>query len=383
MFVNFKQKVSLISEPFSCKTQFSSDALPDMCGMAYDRKGKRLLVYNAAGSAYLYRMPEGERLSPRLKLKIKDGAGEYTTAFWKDWCWYIDQEFWLWRLDLRDGSICSVFCEAKRRILAMVQSGGNIYLFTDSALPGQESAPMEVSRYALGDGTISLEERKETPLFTCALDVKKDFGSSDYVLRVSRGEENGDEWAFFKEDTMELLPLSCKCISRLGPVVGFHTCLRANAVAFACLLGVQILDLQTKEVLEEATPKDKAANCCDVMFIDDYYAIVATWNGIGVLDSSRLLSRSVAASFADESDSDELDRGWLQAFSKLQELVRSEFPDLEDEERKEEYRKQNRLLGEITGDERELDKATFSCAAWNLYAAEGKALLKSKTRLRG
>lgn len=63
LFVNFKQKVSLISEPFSCKTQFSSDALPDMCGMAYDRKGKRLLVYNAAGSAYLYRMPGGAPFS--------------------------------------------------------------------------------------------------------------------------------------------------------------------------------------------------------------------------------------------------------------------------------------------------------------------------------
>ena len=96
----------------SCNTGkevFVSDKLSNMSQSIYNQETKKLLVYNTSGYAYLYQLPDGKRLLPKIYLKQSDIWSEQ--IIWEgDFCWYPSFRKGIYRLNTRTGEVvvCSL-----------------------------------------------------------------------------------------------------------------------------------------------------------------------------------------------------------------------------------------------------------------------------------
>ena len=91
----------------SCNTGkevFVSDKLSNMSQSIYNQETKKLLVYNTSGYAYLYQLPDGKRLLPKIYLKQSDIWSEQ--IIWEgDFCWYPSFRKGIYRLNTRTGEV--------------------------------------------------------------------------------------------------------------------------------------------------------------------------------------------------------------------------------------------------------------------------------------
>lgn len=114
----------------SCNTGkevFVSDKLSNMSQSIYNQETKKLLVYNTSGYAYLYQLPDGKRLLPKIYLKQSDIWSEQ--IIWEgDFCWYPSFRKGIYRLNTRTGEV-ELVVKIKVRMSHILVQDKTIFLY--------------------------------------------------------------------------------------------------------------------------------------------------------------------------------------------------------------------------------------------------------------
>lgn len=287
VFASFRQNVSLVRQTYARQCFFTSDSLPNTNGMAYDAIGKHLLVFNVSGNAYLYpTQPELQpKLFPRLKLHKREGSGESTVAFFDKWCFYINTDNHLCRLDMVNGTFESIPELETTSVYKMIQVQDKLYLFLR-----KETESITVEEYTVQNGTPILQRDNTIPDFTYIFDIKMDYDKKTPVLSAEPKGSHMPQLVTFDAASMTFHPLNIPNWTSTELFLGFHTYLEKDLAAFAYMSGVEIvrissgkIEAKSSEDSDYENPKKRLLQCCDVLFTgesDGWAVLVASWNGL-------------------------------------------------------------------------------------------------------
>jgi hypothetical protein len=307
MFVARLKKVEMIDQN-DCRVLFTSDSLANMAGMACDRKGQYLFVFNVTGDAYLYDLPSQKRLFSKLKLRKLEGSGETTVAFFEHDCFYIDKEYRLCRLDLETG-VAECISGIEQRITKLLQIQDKLYIFHSDA----EEHNISVCEYVISNRQLALQRSAQIEGYHYIKDIKYDYDGKSVVIYVEPAESRMPILVVFDPAALAFLPIQYTHPREL-PALGFHTHLKKNLIAFAFIDGVDILNINSGKLEARYSKKDGMEYCCDAQFLEDTAIMFASWKGIYIVEPDELLFKAAEDSLDLESEEG---RAYLKAMEML------------------------------------------------------------------
>lgn len=313
-FVTFARTVDVVWA-YEGRSIFSSAPLSNMSGMAYDRLGERLLVFNVSGMAHLYDMSTQSLLFSKLKLNKIEGTGDSSVAFFGNQCFYIDKKEGLSCLSMTEGSIKQVPEFQNKRLKALFQSDNSLYLFL-----GEENGDdsfVRIEEYIWQEGKLCFQREKALHNISTVYKIKRDFDAQTGVVCLETQGSHTFYLAVFEPQEMNLRLLD---ENRPKHILfdGFHTYLEKGMIAYATMDSGIVTRISTGEIVDrwDQESEVKMSGCCDVQFISPSELLFSSWDGLYFAESFSMYDDDLTqrSKLGDEDATDILDA--LSLFKK-------------------------------------------------------------------
>lgn len=198
----------------SCNTGkevFVSDKLSNMSQSIYNQETKKLLVYNTSGYAYLYQLPDGKRLLPKIYLKQSDIWSEQ--IIWEgDFCWYPSFRKGIYRLNTRTGEVELVVKIKGENVTHIVQDKNNILVFTSPKTKNIYEPREKVIRYSyqIGkDGELKYQYRKQEEGYCNICFIIEDVNRRKIIVATSKEKRvEGDTLLYCSDGQLQNIPVN-------------------------------------------------------------------------------------------------------------------------------------------------------------------------------
>lgn len=198
----------------SCNTGkevFVSDKLSNMSQSIYNQETKKLLVYNTSGYAYLYQLPDGKRLLPKIYLKQSDIWSEQ--IIWEgDFCWYPSFRKGIYRLNTRTGEVELVVKIKGENVTHIIQDKNNILVFTRPKTKNIYEPREKVIRYSyqIGkDGELKYQYRKQEEGYCNICSIIEDVNRRKIIVATSKEKRvEGDTLLYCSDGHLLNIPVN-------------------------------------------------------------------------------------------------------------------------------------------------------------------------------
>ena len=200
----------------SCDTGeevFVSDKLSNMCGATYNEKTKKLLAYNTSGYAYLYQLPDGKRLLPKIYLKEPDVWPEQ--IIWEeDFCWYPSYRKGIYRLNTRTGEVELVVKIKGENVTHIIQDKNNMLVFTRPKTKNIYEPREKVIRYSYRiekDGELKYQYRKQEEDYCNICFIIEDVDRRKIIVATSKEKRiEGDTLLYCSDGHLLNIPVNSR-----------------------------------------------------------------------------------------------------------------------------------------------------------------------------
>ena len=233
----------------------SPDKLSNMCNFYYDKDTKQLLVYNTSGHAYLYQMPEGKRLSQKLYLRAMDLQPD-SIAHKGNYYWYLDTNFCLRRLDIKDGSTKQILKDKERRVVNVIQVADRLYIFTDMRRGIEIEGYVKILCYHIDEnGDLKYEFEWGARPYVFMGYVRRDFDRRTVIVGADTNTKYvGDYYVAFEPENKRFVPIY-PITDEAWELYG-HTMLEGNKILAANPKYVKVIDIPSRKVLAKYEPEE-------------------------------------------------------------------------------------------------------------------------------
>ena len=200
----------------SCDTGeevFVSDKLSNMCGATYNEKTKKLLAYNTSGYAYLYQLPDGKRLLPKIYLKEPDVWPEQ--IIWEeDFCWYPSYRKGIYRLNTRTGEVELVVKIKGENVTHIIQDKNNMLVFTRPKTKNIYEPREKVIKYSYRiekDGELKYHYRKQEEDYCKICFIIEDVDRRKIIVATSKEKRiEGDTLLYCSDGHLLNIPVNSR-----------------------------------------------------------------------------------------------------------------------------------------------------------------------------
>ena len=200
----------------SCDTGeevFVSDKLSNMCGATYNEKTKKLLAYNTSGYAYLYQLPDGKRLLPKIYLKEPDVWPEQ--IIWEeDFCWYPSYRKGIYRLNTRTGEVELVVKIKGENVTHIIQDKNNMLVFTRPKTKNIYEPREKVIKYSYRiekDGELKYQYRKQEEDYCNICFIIEDVDRRKIIVATSKEKRiEGDTLLYCSDGHLLNIPVNSR-----------------------------------------------------------------------------------------------------------------------------------------------------------------------------
>ena len=177
----------------------------------YNQETKKLLVYNTSGYAYLYQLPDGKRLLPKIYLKQSDIWSEQ--IIWEgDFCWYPSFRKGIYRLNTRTGEVELVVKIKGENVTHIVQDKNNILVFTSPKTKNIYEPREKVIRYSyqIGkDGELKYQYRKQEEGYCNICFIIEDVNRRKIIVATSKEKRvEGDTLLYCSDGQLQNIPVN-------------------------------------------------------------------------------------------------------------------------------------------------------------------------------
>ena len=198
----------------SCNTGkevFVSDKLSNMSQSIYNQETKKLLVYNTSGYAYLYQLPDGKRLLPKIYLKEPDVWPEQ--IIWEeDFCWYPSYRKGIYRLNTRTGEVELVVKIKGENVTHIVQDKNNMLVFTRPKTKNIYEPREKVIKYSYRiekDGELKYQYRKQEEDYCKICFIIEDVNKKKVIVATSSKKRvEGDSLLYCSDGHLLNIPVN-------------------------------------------------------------------------------------------------------------------------------------------------------------------------------
>lgn len=205
--------------------KFSKEFIQKMNKMIYEEKRKAkkkrrlrfllvaavILILNTSGYAYLYQLPDGKRLLPKIYLKQSDIWSEQ--IIWEgDFCWYPSFRKGIYRLNTRTGEVELVVKIKGENVTHIVQDKNNILVFTSPKTKNIYKQREKVIRYSYRiekDGELKYQYRKQEEDYCKICFIIEDVNKKKVIVATSSKKRvEGDSLLYCSDGHLLNIPVN-------------------------------------------------------------------------------------------------------------------------------------------------------------------------------